>query len=49
MEKIVEHCRNPWKGTCKSENIKLYIQVKGETCPICNQCWNKIADEDEEW
>jgi len=48
-EKRMEHCKNPWKGTCKNENIKLYIQLKGENLPICQQCWTKIADENEEW
>jgi len=45
----MEHCKNPWKGNCKSENIKLYIQMKGENLPICHQCWSKIADKEEEW
>jgi hypothetical protein len=45
----MEHCKNPWKDECKSENIKLYIQVKGENLPICQQCWNKIADQEQEW
>ncbi|HEX7483292.1 MAG TPA: hypothetical protein VF350_07485 [Candidatus Bathyarchaeia archaeon] len=45
----MEHCKNPWKDTCDSENIKLYIQIKGENLPICQQCWSKIADQEEEW
>jgi len=44
----MEHCKNPWDDHCKSENIKLYIQLKGENVPICKQCWVKIADR-EEW
>jgi hypothetical protein len=48
-EKKMEQCKNPWKEACKSENIKLYIQVKGEKLPICQQCWSKIADQEEEW
>jgi len=47
--KGMEHCKNPWKNECKSENIKLYIQVKGEKLPICQQCWNRIADQEQEW
>jgi len=47
--KRMEHCKNPWRDTCNSENIKLYIQVKGENLPICQQCWSKIAEQDEEW
>ena len=31
------------------EDIKLYIQIKGENLPICQQCWSKIADQEEEW
>jgi hypothetical protein len=45
----MEHCKNPWKEECKSENIKLYIQLKGENLPICQQCWTKIAEQEEEW
>jgi hypothetical protein len=41
----MEHCKNPWKDTCKSENIKLYIQVKGENLPIC-QMRRQIADQE---
>jgi hypothetical protein len=43
----MEHCRNPTNGACRSEDIKLYIQVRGQNLPICQQCWNKIAEE--EW
>ncbi|MCL1966102.1 MAG: hypothetical protein FWF66_03255 [Candidatus Bathyarchaeota archaeon] len=49
MEHILEHCQNPWKNTCHGEQIKLYIQFKGETIPICEHCWNKIAEQDTEW
>jgi hypothetical protein len=45
----MEHCKNPWKNNCKSENIKLYIQFKGEKLPICKQCWNRIADDEVNW
>jgi hypothetical protein len=45
----MEHCKNPWKEACTSENIKLYIQVKGENLPICQQCWSKIANQEEVW
>jgi hypothetical protein len=45
----LEHCKNPWKNNCKSVNIKLYIQVKGEKLPICNGCWSSIADEELGW
>jgi hypothetical protein len=45
----MEHCKNPWKNSCKSENIKLYIQFKGEKLPICKQCWDRMADEDLSW
>ena len=44
----MEHCKNPWKNTCHSENIKLYITLKGEKLPICHKCWTSLADE-EEW
>jgi hypothetical protein len=47
--KKMEHCKNPWKDSCKSENIKLYIEIKGEKLPICQQCWNNIADQEAEW
>jgi hypothetical protein len=48
-ENKMEHCKNPWKNKCQSENIKLYIMFKGEKLPICKQCWTSIADEDAEW
>jgi hypothetical protein len=44
----MEHCKNPLKEACKSEDIKLYIEMNGQKLPICQQCWNKIADL-EEW
>lgn len=45
-----ETCQNPFtEHKCKSTNIKLYIQVNGERLPICENCWNKIADSKEEW
>jgi hypothetical protein len=45
----MEHCKNPWKGKCESENIQLYIRFKGEKLPICKQCWGSIADKELEW
>ena len=45
----LEQCQNPWKDTCSSENIKLYIMVEGEKLPICKQCWTNIADKEIEW
>jgi hypothetical protein len=45
----MEQCQNPWKDMCNSENIKLYIVVKGEKLPICKQCWTSIADKEMEW
>ncbi len=45
----MEKCQNPWKNNCHSENIKLYITVKGEKLPICKQCWNNLAETDTEW
>lgn len=45
----LEHCKNPWKSKCRSENIKLYILFKGEKLPICKQCWGTIADKELEW
>ncbi|MCL1977534.1 MAG: hypothetical protein FWG55_05485 [Candidatus Bathyarchaeota archaeon] len=49
MEHNIEHCQNPWENACHGEQIKLYIQFKGEIIPICEQCWSKIADQDNEW
>ncbi len=45
----LEQCKNPWKNTCKSGNIKLYILFKGSKLPICQQCWGNIADKDISW
>jgi hypothetical protein len=47
--KHMEQCKNPWKEACHSEDIKLYIQLKGENLPICQQCWVKIADNEQDW
>jgi len=47
--KEMEHCQNPWKNKCSSEDIKLYIIMKGEKLPICTQCWSSIADKDIGW
>jgi len=44
-----EHCENPWNPKCKTENIKLYIQIEGKNLPICSECWEKISDTDLEW
>jgi len=49
MVEDLEHCKNPWKNNCNSENIKLYIEIKGEKLPICRQCWSVIADQDLSW
>jgi hypothetical protein len=46
---MMEHCRNPWKNSCKSENIKLYIELKGEKLPICKRCWSHLADKEICW
>ena len=47
--KRMEQCKNPWKNNCNSENIKLYLQIKGEKLPICHKCWSKIATQEEDW
>jgi len=44
-----EHCRNPWKNDCKNENIAVYIEWKGRRVPLCQSCWEKIAESDLEW
>ncbi len=45
----MEKCRNPWHEECRSSEIEVYIQMKGEKLPICKRCWGKIADKDLEW
>jgi hypothetical protein len=45
----MERCKNPWKTTCKSGNIQLYIQFKGEKLPICRKCWSNLADKEVSW
>jgi len=45
----MEQCKNPWNHVCTCGDIKLYIQVRGENLPICQQCWNQIAEQDEDW
>ena len=44
-----EKCLNPWKKKCSNSNIAISIVVKGETLPICGQCWEQIADSDKVW
>jgi hypothetical protein len=47
-----EVCLNPWKhgeNKCQNGDIKLYIEVKGETIPLCSKCWDKIAVSEKEW
>ena len=46
---IMEHCRNPWHDDCKSNDIEVYIQFRGERRPICRRCWGRIAERDLEW
>jgi len=45
----MERCKNPWKSDCENENIKLYIIYRGEKLPICQCCWESIADKDVNW
>ena len=45
----MEHCKNPWKPNCNSEDIKLYIQIKAENLPVCKTCWLQLAESDHEW
>ena len=47
--KHMEHCKNPWKNDCKSGNIQLYIEFKGEKLPICKRCWSHIAEKELDW
>ena len=46
---ILENCKNPWKNSCQSGNIKLYILLEGEKLPICKHCWSSIAEQKKEW
>jgi len=45
----MEHCKNPWKNSCKKGDIQLYIQLKGEKIPICKKCWSNIAEKEISW
>ena len=45
----MEQCKNPLKPECHNENIMLYIQINQEKLPICQQCWNAIAETTYEW
>jgi len=46
---VLERCKNPYKHKCSSENIKLYILLKGEKLPICRQCWSSLAEQEGDW
>jgi hypothetical protein len=45
----MERCKNPWHDCCRSSDIEVYIQFKGEKLPICKRCWGRIAERDLEW
>ncbi|MGQ9507108.1 MAG: hypothetical protein ACUVTB_04515 [Candidatus Bathycorpusculaceae bacterium] len=45
----MDHCKNPWNKECKSNDIEVYILLRGEKLPICRRCWSKIANKDLEW
>lgn len=47
MQKL--KCQNPWNPHCNNTDIVVFIRYKDETLPICQECWNKIADSDLEW
>ncbi|UCD40231.1 MAG: hypothetical protein JSV87_01420 [Candidatus Bathyarchaeota archaeon] len=49
METLAEHCKNPWNGKCTASDVQLYIYYKNKQVPICQRCWNQIADKDLEW
>ena len=49
MKKLIEYCKNPWNGGCRSKEIEVYIYYKGKRLPICRECWRDIADKNVEW
>ncbi|MCW4035298.1 MAG: hypothetical protein NWF03_08035 [Candidatus Bathyarchaeota archaeon] len=49
LSQTYEHCKNPWKKHCDSEDIEVYIYYKNKQVPICKKCWSKIVEKDIEW
>ncbi|MEM2098244.1 MAG: hypothetical protein QXU99_00650 [Candidatus Bathyarchaeia archaeon] len=45
----LEHCKNPWNNKCVSEDIMLYILLRGEKLPVCRRCWSELADSEVYW
>ena len=43
------YCQNPWDLSCESQQIELYIDYEGRKNPICQSCWHKIAESNDEW
>jgi len=46
---LTEQCQNPLKPTCKNTDILLYIISDSEKIPVCQQCWNELANLDVNW
>ena len=48
VQRMTETCLNPWRK-CENTDIAVSIRFKGKILPICNGCWNQIADSNREW
>ena len=43
VQRMTETCLNPWRK-CARTDIAVSILFKGKILPICNGCWDQIAD-----
>ncbi|MDR0460882.1 MAG: hypothetical protein LBH62_05545 [Nitrososphaerota archaeon] len=46
---MMEQCKNPLKPQCNNEDIVVYLQIDQEKRPICQQCWNQLAETAIDW
>jgi hypothetical protein len=46
---LIEQCKNPIKPDCNNEDIVVYIQINQEKYPICQKCWNQLAETTIDW
>jgi len=46
---LEERCRSPLNPNCGGRDIAVYIVFDGKRLPICQRCWEQIAETDLEW
>jgi len=46
---LMEQCKNPLNPECNNKDIAVYLQINQEKVPICQHCWNQLAETTIEW